>query len=223
MLTLKLGCGGRLQPQPSRGSLGQNRARIGCRRGSSPSPRRTPSLREDARDPRSTSSPSRLRQSCRRRRQTSYGRSLPEHEAVREVLGPSACRLEGQGDDGRRRRREDRVPAAADGGPNADHDPHVLDRGERREGGVDDRLPDHEVDLVQAVLQDRDADGRMSRSPAPGRRGLNPGRPERVISCRSADHQHEGCDANTPATGLLAFVSCDLLNRSTTPSAPRAR
>ena len=85
--------------------------------------------------------------------------ALAVDHPVRGALRLLASGLERDRDDGGGDEREElRRP---DERPDDHDDRDVHDRDERREQAVDDRLVDEEVDVVQAVLQDRGPDGRV--------------------------------------------------------------
>ena len=88
------------------------------------------------------------------------GSALAIHDAVGESRRPIPHWIEGQSDHGGSQDRQERVVCGADGRPDPDHNGYVDGREEGRQHAVDDGLVDHHVDLVQAVLQDGDADGR---------------------------------------------------------------
>ena len=85
-------------------------------------------------------------------------RALAVDDAVRESPSPRPQRLEDQRHDGRRQGREERAALPADERTDAGDDGDVHERDERDDDREHDRLADHEVDVVQAVPQDRDAD-----------------------------------------------------------------
>ena len=85
--------------------------------------------------------------------------ALAVDHAVRGPLGAVPRRLERDRDDGRRHQREEL--RGADERADHDDDRHVHDRDERAEDPVDDRLADDDIDVVEPVFQDRDADGHV--------------------------------------------------------------
>ena len=123
---------------------------------------RTGPLREDPRHPRqqilrrvrAAESVGELRQHL------VWGRSLPVDEMVGEALHPLAHGLEGDRHDAGRqdRERDVRLSAPADERSDPNHDRDIDTGDERGERTVDDGLVEDDVDVVQAVPQDRDAD-----------------------------------------------------------------
>ena len=77
-------------------------------------------------------------------------------------LQPLAHRLEGDRDDGGGddRQRQVGLAAAADQGPDADHDADVDGCDERRQRAVDEGSTDDDVDVVEVIPEDGDPYGR---------------------------------------------------------------
>ena len=84
----------------------------------------------------------------------------PVHDPVRQKLRPAAKRLEQHRDRQRRRHIEQRPARVTSKRPDPHHDQHVDRRQRRRQQPVPDGTVDDDVDLVQAVLQDRHRDSR---------------------------------------------------------------
>ena len=87
-------------------------------------------------------------------------RALAVDEPVREAAAAFPYRLEGDRDHGRRERGEESVALAADEGADTHDDRRVDDGDEDGERAVHHRPVDHDVDLVEAVLEHRDRDRR---------------------------------------------------------------
>ena len=85
---------------------------------------------------------------------------LPVHDPVRDQLGPAPQRLEQQRDRQGRRGIEQRAARVTGERPDAHHDAGVNGRERRREQAIHDGAVDDDVDLVQAVLEDRERDDR---------------------------------------------------------------
>ena len=85
------------------------------------------------------------------------GRPLPVHQPVRPPLQPLAHRLEGKGDE---RCGRDRQPQVGSGeqGTNADHRGDVDRCDEHRQPQEHERPVDDDVDVVQPVFRDGDAE-----------------------------------------------------------------
>ena len=87
------------------------------------------------------------------------GRGAPAiDEAIRQLGGPLAHGMEEHRDHDRRRHRERRAADVASQRPDADHDTDVDGGQGRGEQAVAEGLADDDVDLVEAVLEDRDRD-----------------------------------------------------------------
>jgi hypothetical protein len=88
------------------------------------------------------------------------GRPFPVDEAVRHTLRTASQRLEQERDRDGGHDRQKRASTAADQRPDPGDDADVHGREGRGEEAVHERAVDDDVDLVQAVLQDRDREGR---------------------------------------------------------------
>ena len=151
---------------------GERRRLRGCR---SRTPRRAACCRRAATRPRGRrpspprrSTPyagarprTRMRRRCAPRTRTAP--RTASRDSRRPPGSPAAAR--GRGSAGTRARRWPRRSADSSGAlavpdrrPDADHEPDVDQRDEHGERAEDDRPVDDDVDLVQAVLQDRDGD-----------------------------------------------------------------
>ena len=100
------------------------------------------------------------------------GRALAVDHAVGQPSSALTHRLEGHGHHGGRHRGEQRTPIVADQRADADDEPDVDDRDERRQHREHDGPADHDVDVVQPVLQHRDRDRRVEEEEREGREHL---------------------------------------------------
>ena len=101
----------------------------------------------------------RFRQVLAELRKRLIGRRPPAvDQPVGEPLGPLPKRLEGQGDDRRREQGEPQPLAAPDHGADVDHDQDIHDGDYGGEAAVNERPVDDQVDVVEAVSQNGDAD-----------------------------------------------------------------
>ena len=122
-------------------------------------------------------------------------RAPPVDETVREAFRPLAHGVEGDGDHCGGRDGQKRVVRRTDRGTEPDHHREVHDGEEGGKRSVQDRLADDEVEVVQAVLQDRNGDRREEEHE---RQALDD-QPHRRRGGERRDEQHDedrrtGCE-----------------------------
>ena len=100
------------------------------------------------------------------------GRALAVHHTVGQPSRALSHRLERHGHHRGRHRRQEGAPIVTDQRADADDEPDVHDRDERRQHREHHGPADHDVDVVQPVLQHRDRDRRVQEEEREGREHL---------------------------------------------------
>ena len=138
--------------------------------------------------------------------------ALAVDDAIGEPPGAAERRLEEHGDHRRRRERERRVAGGLHERADSADDERVHEHEERGEHGDDQRLADHDVDVVEPVLQDRDPDRHGDGAIEQERQAAN----DHLVAGGRSEHrlcdeaQHPRCEedrrADRDPTDLVALV-----------------